>query len=64
MAHLYRRALLARLLKLPPPRNAVGAERDIPVPMSDGVRMAIAEQTVYHDEAHPSSLILPVVTGE
>ncbi len=36
---LGRRALLARLLKLPPPRNAVGVERDIPVEMADGVRL-------------------------
>ena len=34
-----RRSLLARLLKLPPPRFAVGVERDIPVPMPDGVHL-------------------------
>jgi len=39
MAHLYRRAFLARMLKLPPPRNAVGVQRNIPVPMPDGVRL-------------------------
>jgi putative CocE/NonD family hydrolase len=33
----YRRSLLARLLKLPPPRYAVGVQRDIPVSMPDGV---------------------------
>jgi len=32
--------------------------------LATGVRMAVAEQTVYHDEAHPSSLVLPVVTDE
>jgi putative CocE/NonD family hydrolase len=30
-------------------------------PLATGVRMAVAEQTVYHDEAHPSALVLPVV---
>jgi putative CocE/NonD family hydrolase len=28
-----------------------------------GIRTAIAEQTIYHDEAHPSALVLPVVGG-
>jgi putative CocE/NonD family hydrolase len=32
-------------------------------PLATGVRMAIAEQTVYHDEAHPSALVLPVTAG-
>jgi len=32
-----RRSLLARLLGLPPPRYAVSVERDIPVPMPDGI---------------------------
>jgi predicted acyl esterase len=32
--------------------------------LATGVRMAVAEQTVYHDEARPSALILPVVAGE
>jgi hypothetical protein len=32
--------------------------------LATGVRMAVAEQTVYHDEAHPSSVVLPVVMGE
>lgn len=36
---MLRRSLLARLLKLPPPRHAVDVERDIPVPMPDGVRL-------------------------
>jgi putative CocE/NonD family hydrolase len=35
----YRRKLLARLLKLPPPRCAVGVRRNIPVTMPDGVRL-------------------------
>ena len=35
----YHRSLLARLLKLPPPRNAVSVQRNIPVPMPDGVRL-------------------------
>jgi putative CocE/NonD family hydrolase len=34
-----RRWLLARWLRLPPPRYAVSVERDIPVPMPDGVRL-------------------------
>ena len=34
-----RRSLLARLLRLPPPRHAVSVERDIPVPMPDGIRL-------------------------
>jgi putative CocE/NonD family hydrolase len=36
---LRRRALLARLLELPPPSNPVGVERNIPVAMPDGVRL-------------------------
>jgi predicted acyl esterase len=35
----YRRSLLARLLKLPPPCCAVGVERDLPVVMPDGARL-------------------------
>lgn len=35
----YRRSLLARLLKLPPPCYAVGVQRNIPVPMPDGVQL-------------------------
>jgi putative CocE/NonD family hydrolase len=35
----YRRALLARVLKLPPPRHAVSVERDIPVAMPDGIQL-------------------------
>ena len=31
--------------------------------LATGVRMAVAEQTVYHDDAHPSALVLPVVRG-
>jgi putative CocE/NonD family hydrolase len=34
-----RRALLARLLKLPPPCCAVGVQRDVPIPAPDGVRL-------------------------
>ncbi|MGD8794695.1 MAG: CocE/NonD family hydrolase, partial [Anaerolineae bacterium] len=30
-------------------------------PLATGVRMAVAEQTVYHDRLHPSALVLPVV---
>jgi len=29
-------------------------------PIATGTRMAAADQTVYHDSAHPSALILPV----
>jgi hypothetical protein len=32
-------------------------------PLATGTRMAVAEQTVYHDGDHPSSLILPVIEG-
>jgi putative CocE/NonD family hydrolase len=32
--------------------------------LASGTHMVAAEQGVYHDEAHPSSLILPVVAGE
>jgi hypothetical protein len=35
----YRRSLLARLLKLPPPRTGVNVQRDIPVRMSDGIHL-------------------------
>jgi uncharacterized protein len=35
--YVFRRNLLAAALKLPPPRNAVGVERDIPIAMPDGV---------------------------
>jgi predicted acyl esterase len=31
--------------------------------LSSGTRMAVAEQTIYHDEAHPSSLVLPLAKG-
>ena len=30
-------------------------------PLATGVRMAVADQTVYHDGDHPSALILPVI---
>jgi putative CocE/NonD family hydrolase len=30
-------------------------------PLATGVRMAVAEQTVYHDRLRPSALVLPVV---
>ncbi|MCP4167366.1 MAG: CocE/NonD family hydrolase, partial [Chloroflexi bacterium] len=36
---LYRRALIARMLGMPPPLNAVNVQRDIPVSMPDGVRL-------------------------
>jgi len=32
--------------------------------LATGVSMAVAEQTIYHDQAHPSALVLPVVTLE
>jgi len=35
----YRRSLLARLFKLPPPRYGVRVQRDIPVAMPDGVHL-------------------------
>jgi hypothetical protein len=28
-----------------------------------GVRMAVADQAIYHDKAHPSALVLPIVTA-
>jgi hypothetical protein len=31
--------------------------------LASGVTLAVAEQTVYHDEARPSALVLPVVNG-
>jgi putative CocE/NonD family hydrolase len=31
--------------------------------VATGVRMKVAEQTVYHDAAHPSALVLPVASG-
>lgn len=33
------RAMLARSLRLPPPRNLVAVRRDVPVPMPDGARL-------------------------
>jgi putative CocE/NonD family hydrolase len=30
-------------------------------PLATGVHMVVAEQTLYHDAAHPSALVLPVV---
>lgn len=33
-------------------------------PVATGTRMAIAEQTIYHDAHHPSALVLPIVTEE
>jgi hypothetical protein len=32
-------------------------------PLATGVHMAVADQTIYHDEAHPSALVLPVVSS-
>src|SRR5438270_2749920 len=36
-AYRWRRELLALAFRLPPPRHAVGVERDIPITMHDGV---------------------------
>lgn len=47
--YYFRRSLLARLLKLPPPRYDVGVERDIPVGMPDGVRL-------FTDHYYPKAL--------
>jgi uncharacterized protein len=33
-------------------------------PMATATRMVAAEQTIYHDAAHPSALVLPVTQGE
>jgi hypothetical protein len=33
-------------------------------PPATGVRLTIADQTVYHDAAHPSALVLPVTSGD
>ncbi len=33
-------------------------------PATTSTRMRAAQQTIYHDAAHPSALILPVVSGE
>ena len=30
-------------------------------PLGAGTTLAVAQQTIYHDAAHPSALILPVV---
>ena len=30
-------------------------------PLASGTRMAVAQQTLYHDAAHPSALVLPIV---
>ena len=32
-------------------------------PVGTGTRMVAADQTIYHDRAHPSALVLPVVAG-
>ncbi|HSR33570.1 MAG TPA: CocE/NonD family hydrolase, partial [Anaerolineae bacterium] len=32
-------------------------------PLATGMRMEVAEQAVYHDAAHPSAVVLPVVAG-
>jgi uncharacterized protein len=32
-------------------------------PLATGVRMAAAEQIIFHDEAHPSAVVLPVTKG-
>ncbi|MEE8373868.1 MAG: CocE/NonD family hydrolase [Dehalococcoidia bacterium] len=32
-------------------------------PIATGTRMNVAEQAVYHDEAHPSALVLPMTDG-
>jgi putative CocE/NonD family hydrolase len=33
-------------------------------PIATATRMVAAEQTIYHDTAHPSALVLPVTQGE
>ena len=32
-------------------------------PIATGTKMLVADQTIYHDRAHPSALILPVMTS-
>jgi hypothetical protein len=32
-------------------------------PLATATRMLAADQTIYHDAAHPSALVLPIVTG-
>jgi putative CocE/NonD family hydrolase len=31
-------------------------------PLAEGTRMVVAEQTVYHDQAHPSAIVLPAIS--
>ena len=31
--------------------------------LGTGISMAVAEQTVYHDDTRPSALVLPVIEG-
>ena len=52
-----RRAILARLLKLPPPRYDVGVQRDIPVPMPDGVRLLADHYAPQASDDFPTILI-------
>lgn len=52
-----RRAILARLLGLTPPRHAVDVERAIPVPMPDGVRLLTDHFAPRADGAFPTILI-------
>jgi uncharacterized protein len=53
----YRRALLARSLRLPPPRFGVRVTRAIPVPMPDGVRLLADHYAPVGASAAPTILI-------
>jgi len=30
--------------------------------LATGTRMAVAEQTIFHDAAHPSCVVLPIIS--
>ncbi len=53
----FRRFIIARFLKLPPPQYDVAVERDIPVTMPDGVRLFTDHYYPRAEGEHPTILI-------
>jgi hypothetical protein len=60
--------IIAKVFKLPAPEtHDVVVERNLKVPMPDGVVLLAdhyyprGSQIVYHDLAHPSAIILPAL---
>jgi putative CocE/NonD family hydrolase len=65
----YRRSILAKVLRLPPPRYKVRVERDIPIAMPDGVRLLtdhyspLASHTDGTDSEHFPTILIRTPYG-